>query len=125
VLIYKDQSVVIEPGRHILSLHFMKHLRTVLQKGVTPKVVPTSFLHRNISPKSGVTHFFRQGLQVTNSKEQKPSREANNHSASQEIPRLLWKHEVHYPVLKSLPCVKFRNILFSFTKLLAPAHSPI
>jgi hypothetical protein len=38
---------------------------------------------------------------LTNSTEQIPSWEANSHSASQEIPRLVWKQEVQYRVHKS------------------------
>jgi hypothetical protein len=44
-------------------------------------------------------------LYVSNSTEQSPSWEANSHSASQEIIRILRKPLVHYCVLKSPPLV--------------------
>jgi hypothetical protein len=34
--------------------------------------------------------------------EESPSWKANSHSASQEIPRLLWNMKVHYSVYKGL-----------------------
>jgi hypothetical protein len=42
----------------------------------------------------------------TDSMEQTPSWEANNHSTSQEIPSLLCNPKVHYHVHKSMPVVK-------------------
>jgi len=53
---------------------------------------------------------------ITDYMEQSASWEADSHSTNQEIPRLLWKPEVHYSVHKSLqisrPCITFRNALF-------------
>jgi len=52
-------------------------------------------------------------LDLTNqptSMEQSPSWEANRYSASQEIPWLLWKLEVHYHVHKSPNSEALRNI---------------
>jgi hypothetical protein len=38
---------------------------------------------------------------LTNSTEQRPYSEANSHSASQKITRLLWNSKVHYCVHKN------------------------
>jgi len=41
--------------------------------------------------------------------DQNPSREANSHSLSQEIPCVLWNPKVHYHVYKSSPLVHILN----------------
>jgi hypothetical protein len=41
-----------------------------------------------------------ESKQTTNSTELSPSWEANSHSPSQEIPRLLWNPKVRFPILK-------------------------
>jgi hypothetical protein len=54
-------------------------------------------------------------------------READSHSASQEIPCLLWNLKVHYLVQDPSPglCLTFRNeLIFYGEELLAPRPTP-
>jgi len=51
---------------------------------------------------------------LSNSMDQSPYWEANSHSASQKIPRILWNSEVHYRVHKGPPLIRilsYYNIL--------------
>jgi hypothetical protein len=59
-------------------------------------------------------------IKLTYSTEQGPSWEANSHSASQEIPRLLWNPKVRFHVHNSPPLV-----LYSHTPNFPKIHSNI
>jgi hypothetical protein len=48
---------------------------------------------------------FKNMISLMRDSREQNSRETENHSASQDIKRLLWKQKVHYPVQSSLPLV--------------------
>ena len=82
------------PHIHILKIHLIlsSHLRLGLPNGLFPYL-------------------------LTYSMQQSPSSEANLFSASQEIPRILWKPNIHYRINKFPPPVRILSQL-------DPVHTP-
>ena len=81
----------------------------------------TRILCGNMKTRNNVGHYFI--WQIAYSMEQSPSWEANQFSASQEIPRILWNPKVHYRIHKCPPPVPILNHLDPVTPHPTPWRS--